>query len=398
MRLINPKNNQTPGVMKKILIFCLCVIIGSSFYSCRNNSKTSAGSDEGLATLAKKIRSDFYLGSFASGLNPSSPSFDTISEIFKKNFNIMTIGVYMSGTQRERGTYNLERVDQLVDYGTANNILIYFHPLIGGQEYCPEWINTGIFTKEELQKIMRDRITTILTRYGDKVQYVDVVNEALAGSMISDTEFKWITSVRKRDHIWMKYMGMYEGKKYKFAQYFVDAFKIAREVGHPNLQLIVNENCNATTTSPDGLSTLQLVKAMREEGIPVDGAGIQLHGMIKDGVFYEWRDIPFTFESFDALLKMYEEAGIDVHITEFDIHLPANPSEEDFKLQGKYYAEVLKHAIQSPAVKTFKTWGFTDRSSWKPDGVDGHPLLLDENLKPKPAYTNQIEILKSLLK
>ena len=103
IRLINPKNNQNPGVMKKILIFCLCVIIGSSFYSCRNNSKTSAGSDEGLATLAKKIRSDFYLGSFASGLNPSSPSFDTVSEIFKNNFNIMTIGVYMSGTQRERG-------------------------------------------------------------------------------------------------------------------------------------------------------------------------------------------------------------------------------------------------------------------------------------------------------
>ena len=51
---------------------------------------------------------------------------------------------------------------------------------------------------------MRDRITTILTRYGNKIQYVDVVNEALAGSMKSDTEFNWITSVRNKDHMWMK--------------------------------------------------------------------------------------------------------------------------------------------------------------------------------------------------
>ena len=373
------------------------MILGASIISCKNIKKTPA-SEVGLATLAMNLRPDFYLGSFASGLNPSDTSFARISGIFKKNFNIATIGVYMTSTQREHGNYNLERIDGLVDFATANNIQVHFHPLIGGQEYSPEWINTGVFTKEELELIMRDRITTILTRYGSKIQYVDVVNEALDGNMKSETEFSWITSVRGRDHIWMKYMGMYQGKKYSFPQYFVDAFRIAREVGDKNLKLIVNENCNASTTSPDGIATIQLVKAMREEGIPVDGAGIQLHGMIRDGVFYEWKDIPFEIEAFDALLKMYEEAGIDVHITEFDIHLPQNPTEADFQLQGKYYAEILKHAIMSPAVKTFKTWGFYDKAAWKPDGIDGHPLMLDENCNPKPAYTQQVEMLKAIAK
>ena len=103
-------------------------------------------------------------------------------------------------------------------------------------------------------------------------------------------------------------------------------------------------------------------------------------------------------ESFDSLLKMYEESGIDVHITEFDIHLSPNPTEADLQLQGKYYADILKHAIQSPAVKTFKTWGFYDKAAWKPDGVLTYPLMLDVNCNPKPAYTDQVEMLKTMIK
>ena len=303
-------------------------------------------------------------------------------------------------TQPEPGKYSPERfenIDRMVDFANANNIRVYFHLLIGGSYYCPEWINKGIFTKAELEKIMRDRITTFLTRYGNRVQYVDVVNEALAsGKITDDGEFDWRKEDSKGEHIWMKTLGMYQGKKYRFPQYLVDAFKIAREVGDKNLKLILNEYDNHATISPKGKAFITLIKAMREEGIPVDGAGLQMHCRIRDGKFYEWSNLPFDFDSFDAMLKQYEEAGIDVHITEFDIHLPENPTEADFQLQGKCYAEILKHAIQSPAVKSFKTWGFTDKYSWKINGVESHPLLLDEEFKPKPAYSMQVEMLKSL--
>ena len=136
------------------------------------------------------------------------------------------------------------------------------------------------------------------------------------------------------------------------------------------------------------------MQALRAEGIPVDGAGLQLHSRLKNGVLCDWLGKPFDFQAFERMLKLYEHAGIDVHITEFDIHLPVRLAAADFDLQGKYYAEVLRHALASPAVKTFKTWGFTDASSWKADGQDGHPLLLDEQLQPKPAYLRQMEMLK----
>jgi endo-1,4-beta-xylanase len=137
---------------------------------------------------------------------------------------------------------------------------------------------------------------------------------------------------------------------------------------------------------------------MKEEGIPVNDAGIQLHCTIKDGVFSESGKMPFDFDAFDEMLKKYEQAGIDVHITEFDIYMPDNTTEADFQLQGKYYAEILKHVIKSPAVKSFKTWGFTDKSPWNRSGKKGYPLLLDESNKPKPAYLQQVEMLKSLAK
>lgn len=297
--------------MKTIAILCSCVMSSTSVSAQPGTGTASSDTPakEGLATLAHKIRGDFYIGSFASGLNPSREDNKQAAEFFKNNFNIMTAGIYMSGTQRERGKYNLERIDALVDFACANNIRVYFHPMIGGDLYSPEWINKGTFTKEELETIMRDRITTILTRYKGKVQYLDVVNEALGRSdMTAEGEFDW--AGRRGGNMWMKTLGMYQGKKHKFPQYLVDAFRIAREVGDTTLRLVLNEgHANAAITNPWGPISLAAIKALKEEGIPVDDAGIQLHCNIKDGKLYEWGNVLFDFDGFDAMLKKYEEAS-----------------------------------------------------------------------------------------
>lgn len=392
--------------MKKILIFSICLVFSSLIIAQNSDGTKPAKLDsyQGLSKLAKKVRPDFLLGSFHlpgyHNLTPSDPLNEELLAIFKNNFNIITVVGPMSVTQPEPGKYNAERlevIDKMVEFANKNNIKVYFHQLFGGATYSPAWINKGSFTKDEIKKIMRERITTILTRYKNKVQYVDVVNEALtSGNISAEGDFDWRKDDGRGDHVWMKTLGMYQGKKYRFPQYLVDAFNISREVGGKKLKLVLNEYNNATTKSPRGTTFLALIKAMKEEGIPVDGAGIQLHCTLRNGVFSESGKEPFDFDAFDAMMKEYEKAGIDVHITEFDIYMPDNPTEADFELQGKYYAEILKHAIQCPAVKSFKTWGFTDKHAWDRGGVDGHPLLLDENFQPKPAYLRQVEMLKSL--
>ena len=386
--------------MKNILVQIFLIILSINVYAQNSNdNRPLKENQEGsLLKLTQSIRPDFYIGSFAAGLNPSKENFQSEAAFFKKNFNIMTAGVYMSSTQRDSGKYNFDLLDKLIDFAVANKLHVYLHPLIGGAQYCPKWFNKGNFSKEELHKIMLERITTIMARYKGKFQYVDVVNEALDAGMTADGQFTWLKNPRQGEHKWMNIMGIYQGKKYQFPQYLVEAYRIAREVGGKEIKLIINDNCNAMAKSLKGMSFFSLVKAMQEEGIPLDGAGIQLHCWIKDGKLYEGGNVPFDFGDFDTMLKLYEQAGIEVHITEFDIHLPQNPTAGDYQLQGKYYAEMLKHAVQSKAVKTFKTWGFTDAESWHPDGKDGHPLLLDEKMNPKPAYLEQIEMLKSLIK
>jgi len=366
----------------------------------RNSTRVgvAANASNGLADLADKIRPGFLLGSFAAGLYSVPKDEAILKPIFKHNFNIMTVGVYMQSTQRKKGGYDFNQADALVKFAQDNQIKIYLHPLIGGVQYTPKWVNEGHYSAPELRQIMKERITTILNRYRDKVAYVDVVNEALEGTGLKpDGQFNWREKCAQGDHVWMKTMGMYQGKKYLFPQYLVDAFQIAREAGGPGLKLHLNEYGDASTQSLRGPAFLKLIQAMREEGIPVDGAGLQMHFNLKDGKLLEGGiKAAFDFGAFDALLQEYLQAGIDVHITEFDIHLPVNPTEQDYQWQGKYYAEVLRHALASPAVKSFKTWGFTDKYSWKYNNEDGHPLMLDAKFQPKPAYLMSLELLKLL--
>jgi endo-1,4-beta-xylanase len=282
-----------------------------------------------------------------------------------------------------------------LDFTQAHHIAVYYHPLIGGKLYTVDWVNQGHFSREELSSILKERITRMLTHRGRCAQYVDVVNEALdAGKSKSsgnDGKFDW----RTKDHAWFQGMGMWHGKRYDFPEYLVEAFRTAREVGGPDLKLNLNEYGNATYKSQKGKPFLALVKAMREEGIPIDGVGMQMHCTLQNGKLIELGSSePFDFESFDSMLEAYAKEGIDVHITELDIGLSKQPTQFDYELQGKYYTEILKHALASTAVKTFKVWGYCDVK----DSFSGpHGLIFDEKLKPKPAYQQMHDFMTNTL-
>jgi len=362
-------------------------------------ASVAAPGSESLVSLARKVRPDFLFGSVASGLDPKNEASQPLSDFFVRNFNIMTVGVYMKATQPKSGAYNFEKTDALIAFAQEHQLKVYLHPLFGGSEYTPTWVNEGSLSAEALRKIMRERITTILRRYAGKIHYADVVNESLTGKgRKPDGQFEWQEKAfRGGEHVWLKTLGMYQGKKLQFPCYLVEAFRIAREVGGPDLKLVLNEWANETTKSARGLAFFELIQALQEEGVPVDGAGLQLHCRLKGGVLQGWaNNQPLDLDAFSAMLKLYEQARIEVHITEFDIHLEADPTPQDFELQGKYYAEILRRVLQSPSVKTFKTWGFTDRHSWKANGKDGRPLMLDEKLQPKPAYLRLVDMLRRI--
>ena len=377
----------------RIIVFVFAFLIASISLSQQQSERSlKIKKAEGLSKIATKVRPDFLLGSFASGLTTTDG--EVLKKLFRNEFNILTIGVYMKPTQPQPQTFRLDNYDELVNYAWKNNISIYLHPLIGGNQYTADWVINGNFTAQELRNIMRERITTILTRHGDKIMYADVVNEALNG-LNPDGSINWQT----KNHVWLN-MGWYDGKKYRLPDYLVEAFRIAREVGHKDLKLILNHPCNDT---PDGRiteATLRVYEMMKYEGIPVDGIGFQMHiRLLPDGTITNNCNNPWTREGFETILKRYEEAGIEVHITEFDVHIKGQPaSKEHLDIQAKIYSDALEAAIKSPAVRSFKTWGFTDKYSWHEGGIDGTPLLFDSSFEPKPAYRAQVQMLKDLKK
>ena len=105
----------------------------------------------------------------ASGLDPGREGNQQLADFFRRNFNLLTVGVYMQGRQRHRGEFDFKRTDALIDFAEANDLKVHLHPLIGGAGYTSKWVNEDGYSAEGLEQILRERITTILTRYTGRV-------------------------------------------------------------------------------------------------------------------------------------------------------------------------------------------------------------------------------------
>jgi endo-1,4-beta-xylanase len=179
-----------------------------------------------------------------------------------------------------------------------------------------------------------------------------------------------------------------------------------RKYGGEELKLIYNDNNNMLSGMPQSEECINLYKALKKAGIPIDGIGIQCHTKINEGGVHELsasanaKGFAFDADLFAQNLKQFGEAGIDVYVTECDVHLYGVIDDKKLALQAEAYRAMLKACIEEPACKAFKTWGFTDASCWKPMAKENRsytyepcPLVFDHDLKPKPAY----EAMQSLL-
>ncbi len=370
----------------KSTLIALSLLVGAS---CTQRPATPTTLKDAMAIA----RPDVEIGVFRSIVRDATPEeIAAVHDFEKAECNVMTIGVYMFFRSNAEESEYLKRFDEQVEFARANNIKIHLHPLIGPDQYMPKWLTEGDYSVEELEVIMRDYITLILTRYPD-IASVDVVNEALNG-LDENGDFIW----NMEDNIWLK-MGWYEGKNHRFPRFLIEAFKIATEVAPESVKLIYNENKNSTVDSRYGLATLKLYHALREEGLRVDAIGLQVHMILnnENGVLGESWELDYDYDNLRAYLALCEEQGVDFYVSEFDMEMPENPTEEEFEEQGRYYGEILSILLESPRFKSFKTWGTADKFSWiRPwRGFNCQPLLLDMNFEKKPAYYQMLEAINN---
>jgi len=278
--------------------------------------------------------------------------------VLAREFNIVTPENEMkfgSLCPRARGDYDFAAADALVDFAEQHGMRVHGHTLAWGKQN-PDWLTQGEWTRDELIEILREHIQTLVGRYRGRIHTWDVVNEHL-----EDTG--WMESP------WQKGIG---------PEYLDMAFRWAREAD-PDALLIYNDfGIEHGREKFD--RALELVRGLKERGVPIDGVGFQAHLSTSGDL-----DPRLLAEAFRKLAEL----GLQAQITEMDVRIDGEATPEHLARQAELYRRALEVVLAEPNANVLIMWGFTDRHSWIPEhtgGQSGHALILDEEYQPKPAY------------
>jgi endo-1,4-beta-xylanase len=348
--------------------------------------KTSAPAD----TLKDAFSGIFFIGT-ALNTDQITAQDQAAVDLVVRQFNSIVAENCMKSEilQPQEGVFDFNLSDQFVEFGQAHNMHIVGHTLIWHSQ-APRWFFTdeegNDVSAEVLRERMRSHIYTVVGRYKGKVHGWDVVNEAiLDNGEWRPTKFYQILG---EDYVRL-------------------AFEFAREAD-PDAELYYNDYSMALPGRREGV--VSMVKNLQEQGIKVDGIGMQCHIGL---------DYP-TLEDFEQSMLAFASLGAKVMITEMDISVLPFPQSNlgaDVSLRAEMQAELNPYVEQLPEeidialnqrytdffrlflkhkenVSRVTLWGVHDGQSWKNNwpvpGRTDYPLLFDRQYQPKPAVATII--------
>lgn len=332
------------------------------------------------STMAQGLK-DAYKDYFTIGVAVNSRNVTDAAqmELIKKEFNSITAenDMKVALIQPKEGEFHWENADKIANFCRQNGIKLRGHNLCWHSQFA-DWMFTdkkgNPVKKEVFYARLKKHIQAVVTRYKDIIYCWDVVNEAMA-----DQAFSW------PGHPANPYR---ESKLYKLCgdEFIAKAFQFAREAD-PNALLFYNDYNAADPGKRDRI--FNMVKKMKDAGVPIDGIGMQGHYNIYGP----------SEDDIDAAITKYATIVKHIHFTELDLRTnmeqggqlqfsrgEAKPMAPYLQtLQEDQYARIFrifrKHA---DVIDNVTFWNLGDKDSWL--GVNNHPLLFDENYKPKKSY------------
>lgn len=334
----------------------------------------------GETGLKDAYKDYFSIGVAVNMRNISNP--EQIA-IIKKDFNSITAENDMKPqpTEPAYGQFNWENADKIANFCRSNGIklrghCLMWHAQIGEWMYKDE--KGDLVSKEKLFQNMKHHITAIVERYKDVVYAWDVVNEAISDG-------GWQGGRRGMGEHPSPYRN---SPLYQIAgdEFIKKAFIYAREAD-PNVLLFYNDYNAADPGKRDRI--YNMVKSMKEEGVPIDGIGMQGHYNVYGP----------SMEDVDAALTKYSTIVKHIHITELDIRANQEMGGQlNFSRDGGNISQVVKTLQEDQYARLFKVlrkhkdvvdnvtfWNLSDRDSWL--GARNYPLPYDENYKAKRVYS-----------
>ena len=271
--------------------------------------------------------------------------------------SVINHGISWNVVEPTRGTEDWSRPDAVADYARAHGLRQIGMHLFWDQEGLddlPGWV-LGITDPTELRAVLRERARAVLERYPDLAR-LDVLNEPIEayGGQPYDNHFRRVLG----------------------PGYAAELFAIAAAEAPPGVELFLNENL--VEYLPEKADALvALVEQLVAAGAPIDAVGLQSHLIPGEP---DWDLYLRTMQRLEAL-------GVTPFITELDVPVPATVPDRA-AVQAERYRRAAEVCLSVATCDELIVWGVSDRSSWLDwflaPGLA--PLLLDQDLQPKPAY------------
>ncbi|KAF9878935.1 putative endo-1, 4-beta-xylanase [Colletotrichum karsti] len=267
-------------------------------------------------------------------------------------------------TEPEPGVFNFTEGEIVSSIAKENGQLLRCHALVWHSQLAP-WVETTEWTPEELTEMIVRHIENVAGHWKGRCYAWDVVNEAL------EEDGSW------RQSVFYNVLG---------EDYIKLAFRTAARVD-PDAKLYYNDY-NLETVSPKSEGAKRIVKMLQDDGIRVDGVGLQAHHVAHRA--------PTLDQQIDVI-RSYAELGVEVAYTELDVRIELPVNETNLEWQRKAYESAVGACVQVEACIGITIWDFYDPFSWVPYTFEGEgaALLWFEDFSKHPAYEGALGALKN---
>jgi endo-1,4-beta-xylanase len=306
------------------------------------------------------------------------------AQLLMKHFTVLVAGneQKIDTVQPAEGRFDWAPADVIINFGEMTGMRLRWHPLVSHTQN-PAWLfqdranPSRPASRELMNQRLRVYIQTVMRRYRGRIDSYDVVNEVLSDRSGLRTGAEGSK--------WHEILG---------PEYIDNAFRWAREAD-PNAQLVINDY-NLESDPRKRQEMFNLVRGMKQRGVPVDAIGLQMHIDIKNPSVQQIRE---TIELFASL-------GVKVIITEMDISIYTSETEarkpvtpaillEQAQRYKDIFAMLREQAQKGNLADMVVIWGASDNTSWRNDfpvrGRTDAPLLFDGRLQSKPAFWGLVE-------
>ena len=360
--------------MKKLFL-ALSLIAGSITASAQWGRPIDYSAGPGLKDAYK----DYF--TIGVAVNQTNVSDAAQIAIIKKQFNSVTAeNDWKPGEiHPKEGVWNFEKADKIANFCRENGIKMRGHCLCWHSQFA-DWMFTDKkgkpVKKEVFYERLREHIHTVVNRYKDVVYCWDVVNEAMAddGRPFEFVDGKMVKASPYRQSRHFKLCG---------DEFIAKAFEFAREADPDGLLFYNDYSC---VDNGKRERIYEMVKKMKEAGVPIDGIGMQGHY----NIYFP------DEEQLEKAITRFKEIVNIIHITELDLRTNTESGGQLMFSRGEAkpqagYIQTLQEDQYARLFRVFRKhkdvidnvtfWNLSDKDSWL--GTNNHPLPFDENFKAK---------------